>query len=189
MVHGPCGDINPNSPCMQKDVNGVLKCSKRFPKTFSESTIINEDGYPQYKRTRSVDTSTLYTIPNPGRQNSGRFTIDNRWIVPFNPYLSKKYKAHINVECCQSVQAVKYINKNIYKGSDRTTLRVSDTENEIDKYLQSRYIGPTEAFSRIFEYKIHEEDPTVTLLPIHLPNQQPVFFSEDSSPNQIQTIL
>jgi hypothetical protein len=38
MVHGPCDDINPASPCMVKGANGHLVCSKRFPKEFSEET-------------------------------------------------------------------------------------------------------------------------------------------------------
>ncbi|OBZ80576.1 hypothetical protein A0J61_11375, partial [Choanephora cucurbitarum] len=127
MVHGPCGNLNPKSPCMVKDANGNLKCSKRFPKTFTEQTVISDDG-------------------------NGSIVIDDKWIVPYNPYLSKKFKAHINVECCQSIKAIKYINKYVYKGFDRTTLKLklSDTENEIERHLQGRYIGPMEAFARIF---------------------------------------
>ena len=66
-------------------------------------------------------------------------------------------------------------------GSDRTTLRISDTNDEITKHIQGRYIGPSEAFARIFEYSMHEEDPTVTTLALHLPNEQPVFFDENIS--------
>ena len=49
MVHGPCGDLNPKSPCMAKDSNGQLKCTKRCPKVFSEETVLSENGYPTYK--------------------------------------------------------------------------------------------------------------------------------------------
>ena len=105
--------------------------------------------------------------------------------MPYNPFLSKRYKAHINVECCQGVQAIKYINKYVYKGSDRTTLRLSDNADEISKHLQGRYIGPTEAFARLFEYKMHEEDPPVTSLALHLPNEQPVFFPGDATSSEI----
>ena len=33
-----------------------------------------------------------------------------------------KYNAHINVEVCSSVDAVKYIDKYFYKGSDRAVV-------------------------------------------------------------------
>ena len=43
MTHGPCGEINPNSPCM-KD----CCCTKHFPKDFCDETTVNADGYPKY---------------------------------------------------------------------------------------------------------------------------------------------
>ena len=43
--------------------------------------------------------------------------IDNRSVVPYNPYLTR---AHINVEECSSLKVVKYLYKYIFKGSDRT---------------------------------------------------------------------
>ena len=115
MVHGPCGTDYPNSPCMVADNNGVLKCSKRFPKAFTEETIVNENGYPNYRRSAHIDHNDRYFIPNPSNR-SQQLEIDNRWIVPYNPYLSKKYNAHINVECCHGVASIKYINKYVYKG-------------------------------------------------------------------------
>lgn len=47
MMHGPCGPVlGPKSPCMDKEG----KCSKRFPKQFSEETCESTDGYPIYRR-------------------------------------------------------------------------------------------------------------------------------------------
>ena len=51
-------------------------------------------------------------------QINGR-TVDNSWVVPYNPYLSLRYKAHINVEFCSSPKAVKYLCKYTHKGNDR----------------------------------------------------------------------
>ena len=45
MVHGPCGTLNPQSPCMEDN-----KCSKNFPKDFQSHTVIDTDGYPKYSR-------------------------------------------------------------------------------------------------------------------------------------------
>ncbi|KAG1532425.1 hypothetical protein G6F49_013695 [Rhizopus delemar] len=56
-------------------------------------------------------------------------------------------------------------------------------------YLTSRYIGPTEAVWRLFEYAMHEEDPSVTSLAIHLENEQPVYFDPESSAEEIQQTL
>lgn len=36
-------------------------------------------------------------------------TLDNRWIVPYNEYLSLRFDTHINVEVCNTVSAVKYV--------------------------------------------------------------------------------
>ena len=131
----------------------------------------------------------VYNITNHLANITNHIQLYNRWIVPYNPYLSKKFNAHINVECCHGVASVKYINKYVYKGSDRTTLRISDTNDEIERYLQGRYIGPTEAFARIFEHKMHEEDPTVNTLPLHLPNEQVVYYAEDATAAEIQEAM
>uniref|UniRef100_UPI00358F24BE uncharacterized protein n=1 Tax=Myxine glutinosa TaxID=7769 RepID=UPI00358F24BE len=49
-VHGPCGSLNYNSPCM-KD----RKCTKRFPRQFLKETQTGEDGYPSYRGRRPED--------------------------------------------------------------------------------------------------------------------------------------
>ncbi|GFY70042.1 helitron_like_N domain-containing protein [Trichonephila inaurata madagascariensis] len=50
MIHGPCGMLNPNSPCM---VDG--KCSKKYPRAFTANTITGDDGYPRYRRRSTED--------------------------------------------------------------------------------------------------------------------------------------
>ena len=92
------------------------KCKKHFPKPFQSHTRIDNEGYPQYCR---PDDSRSYDI-------NGR-PVDNRWIVPYNPYLSAKFDCHINVECLVSFATLKYVNKYIHKGSDRATLQVGSS--------------------------------------------------------------
>ncbi|GFY04302.1 ATP-dependent DNA helicase [Trichonephila clavipes] len=43
MIHGPCGVLRPNAPCL---VDGV--CTKGYPKQFRDTTAENIDGYPMY---------------------------------------------------------------------------------------------------------------------------------------------
>jgi hypothetical protein len=39
--------------------NVLLTCFKRFPKPFANKTIINNDGYPEYRRRRIVDSVNM----------------------------------------------------------------------------------------------------------------------------------
>ncbi|CAM2730534.1 unnamed protein product, partial [Rotaria socialis] len=50
MIHGPCGSINPNSPCMENK-----KCTKRYPKQLLHGTETGDDGYPSDRRRSSED--------------------------------------------------------------------------------------------------------------------------------------
>ncbi len=85
MVHGPCGDLNPRSPCMDDRLEGRI-CTKNYPKEFCQQSLVNEDGYPKYRRREPKPTEKPVEV--------GKFTIDNRWIVPHNSYLLKKYAMH-----------------------------------------------------------------------------------------------
>ncbi|KAH7670496.1 DNA helicase protein [Dioscorea alata] len=49
MMNGPCGLANLQAPCMEKG-----KCKKFYPKSFRNSTIIDEDGFPQYRNTSAI---------------------------------------------------------------------------------------------------------------------------------------
>ena len=110
-----------------------------------------------------------------------------RSVVPYNPYLSKKFNAHINVEVCSTVTAVKYLYKYVYKGHDKATIELNaKTENdEIKKYLDSRYVSSSEAYRRINGFKMHDEYPKVTKPQVHLPNEQCVTFNNKQKPDEI----
>ena len=167
MVHGPCGTGYGSAACMQSKSVGLPKsCVKHFPKPWQNETVVQENGYPLYRRKKEEGD-----VDGPMRvSNSGAFLPDNRWVVPYNPYLSWRYKAHINVEVCASIKAVKYIHKYIYKGNDRATLELSGERDEVKRHLQGRYIGPVEACWNLFEFRTHEEYPAVYRLQVHLPN-------------------
>ena len=85
MSYGPCGlNDNPKAPCMvRKTPAAPLACQKRFPKAFAATTIICEDGYPEYRRR---DDGRTFTVRKPGFPDQ-EVVRDNRWVVPYNPYL------------------------------------------------------------------------------------------------------
>jgi len=167
MIHGPCGTLMPNALCMKDG-----KCSKRYSRNFHTSTTLNKEGYPVYRRREDGRTVKVNEIE-----------LDNRWIIPYNPYLTIKYNCHINVEICSSIVAVKYLFKYIYKGHDRATIEIGNEQtqcnDEIRRYLDARYISASEATWRIFHYKLHNEMPDVIQLQIHLPGQYRIVFQDD----------
>jgi hypothetical protein len=156
--------------CGPRCQNTDGKCTKGFPKPFRNDVSMSENGYPQYAR------------PDNGRfieKNGRRFT--NQHIVPYCPYLSLKFDAHINCEVCASVKSVKYIHKYIYKGHDCTTMILGDGD-EVKQYLDSQYLAANEACHRLFQFHMHHEYPSVYRLPIHLPNEQSVVYRPDVDP-------
>ena len=108
-------------------------------------------------------------------------TIDNSWIVPYNPYFSLKYNCHINVESCASVKSVKYLFKYVYKGHDCANVVIQENalnHDEIKTFMDSRYVSAPEAAWRLFGFNMHEQSHTIIRLPVHLPNEQDVYFNE-----------
>ena len=69
----------------------------------------------------SEDGGQMYAKYMRGQQTR----YDNRWVVPYNAYLLLRYNAHINVEYCASVKAVKYLYKYIFKGHDRAVVAMA----------------------------------------------------------------
>lgn len=181
MIHGPCGVLNKNSVCMRDD-----KCSKNYPKDFNQCTRESVNGYPLYRRRdngMSVDIRGL--------------SVDNRFVVPYNPYLLAKFNCHLNVEVCTTVKSVKYIYKYVYKGYDCATIQIGNINNngesepqidEIKNYLNGRYVGSTEAAWRIFEFPMHFQSHTIIRLHIHLPNRQNIYFRPGQEQQAIDNI-
>ncbi|KAI8420000.1 hypothetical protein MSG28_008600, partial [Choristoneura fumiferana] len=122
MIHGPCGVLNPASPCM-KD----RKCSKKYPRALLKETQTNDNGYPLYRRRGPEEGGRTVTITVRG--TAQEVVVDNSWVVPYSPLLSKMFNAHINMEFCNSVQAIKYICKYINKGSDQAIFSVQQQGN------------------------------------------------------------
>ncbi|XP_017239622.2 uncharacterized protein LOC108212408 [Daucus carota subsp. sativus] len=187
MMHGPCGEANPECPCM---VNG--KCTKYYPRHYTNTTTMDSDGYVLYRRRDSGRTVECNNIH-----------LDNRHVVPYNRGLLVKYQAHVNVKRCNRSQSIKYLFEYIGKGPDKATvvMECSDgrshgvnastsapQENHVDEvknYLSCSYVSSAESCWRIFEFPIHHRQPFVQRLFFHLEDEQEVTFRDDESLPQI----
>ncbi|KAH9536763.1 hypothetical protein CY35_16G016600 [Sphagnum magellanicum] len=165
MMHGPCGAPFPNAPCMEEG-----KCKKQNPRKFQSKTVTDVNGYPIYQRRDTGHTILVHGIE-----------LDNRWVVPHNVYLSMKYDAHINVEVCNNIRAVKYL------FNDNATEKNMVETDEIKKYFDCRYVSASEASWRIFKFDMHERFPIVERLQYHLPNMQMVLFNDDDDLQEVAT--
>lgn len=177
MIHGPCGEYNNNSPCM---CNG--RCSKRYPRNFVKETQTGIDGYPLYRRRSPEDGGFFFTLDVRGKT----VQIDNRWVVPYCPVLSRSFDAHINVESCHSIKSIQYITKYINKGSDQATFTINNEQDEVSNYLNGMYLCTSQSFWRIFGFDIHGHDPAITHLAVHLENNQRVYFTRETAHNVLE---
>ena len=114
------------------DIGQVPTCSKRYPCHFQPGTLIQEQGYSLY---RQQDTGQSFTITVPNASPGVTARIENRRVVQYSLFLYLQYKAHINVEICSSIRAVKNIHKHIYKGGDKGTAVIEREANEIERYM------------------------------------------------------
>ncbi|KAI0558603.1 hypothetical protein FGB62_199g01 [Gracilaria domingensis] len=132
-----------------------------------------------------VPETTIDDLTN--RVSYRRRTEEDLKVVPYNPDLTRKYKAHINVERTQGGRAVAYLMKYAFKPgkehdvfitsreSRRTDQRGSEREleNEIS-YMRSRVVGAVEAAWNLFEFTHVRIDASVQALDIHLPGERQV---------------
>lgn len=162
MLHGPC-----DTRCLKDG-----KCSKKFPKKPNHTTHWADDGYPMYRR------RCRYSFTRNG------YTYNDTHVVPYNPSLSKMFAAHINVEIVTGVAMVKYLYKYVYKGHDKASFELEQLD-EIQNFVESRYVSSSEACWRLFGYELHREYPSVERLGIHLEDQQMITYTEDGNVNQL----
>ena len=183
------------------------KCTKNFPKQFNEETIfLNIGSYPVYRR-RNDGKEIIF---------SSQKIADNRFVVPYNPYLLLKLRCHINVEVCNTIKSIKYLFKYFYKGPDTAIICLSNSENtiedhahisvrniasecdnttnvlnydEIEQYTSTRYVCPPAAMYRIYKFKLHDQSHVIYRLAVHLKDEQYVYFKHGSEKEMIDKNL
>jgi hypothetical protein len=121
-------------------VNSVFK--KRYSRTFSDDTTQGEDGYLVY--CQRIDGQMF-------RKTLDGFAYDNRWMVPHNPYLTKMFNAHINVEVSANIRSVKYL----FKSVNCVTAVISSPTNEIEQYIDTQYLSTAEGVDSLLSFKKH----------------------------------
>ena len=144
MMHGPCGELNPKCPCMEQ---GLCRCG--YPKPL----------LPPRTRLPVLQAARLRDPDATGVRQSVGGT--------YKTVLLLRYRCHINLEICTTIHCIKYICEYVHKGANRALIearqRQQPTRNatpgepvdEVQQYLDTRYIAPNEAACRIFKYKIH----------------------------------
>lgn len=175
MMHGPCGNLNRNFPCTMNRPS----CKNGYPRSFNATTITGKDSYPIYRRHDDGRTATVR-----------KCELDNRWVVPYNPYLLRMFNCHINVEVCSSIKAVKYLFKYIYKGHDRASVSVNGVDNEgnideIRQYRNARWVTPHEALWRIYSFELSKIRPGVMQLQLHLPNMHMIAYQGEQDIEEV----
>jgi hypothetical protein len=145
------------------------KCTWNYPHPIRPTTTLDDFGRPLYRRRAAQDAMT----------------------VPYNPLVLLEWDGHINFEVAFTVNVFLYLYKYIFKGPDKGRFSiVTEDVDEIDDYLQGRYLSCIEASYRILGYDISRKEPGVMHLPIHLPGQnRPQFFHADDSQSSMSLLL
>ncbi|XP_027090301.1 uncharacterized protein [Coffea arabica] len=159
MIHGPCGKMNKNSPCMKNSV-----CKNYYPKGYSEHMTHGEDSYPNYRKRKDGKKIRVKG-----------YDLDNRWIIPYTPYLLALIDCHINVEICSTIKLVKYLYKYIFKGHDLVNFHTIADEtpqdvDEIKEFQRGRWVSLPEALWRIYAFRLNEMTPAVYSLQLKVSN-------------------
>ncbi|GJX43991.1 DNA helicase [Tanacetum coccineum] len=133
-----------------------------------------------------IDEYISAEIPDPLRRDigvhvmKGESKLDNCNVIPYNRALCLAFEAHINVEYCVCSMLIKYLFKYISKGPDRILERISNSKaststvgttkqiDEIQNYVDGRFICPFESCWRIFDFPIHCRELAVQILNVHL---------------------
>ena len=183
MIHGPCGEKNPESQCMSDG-----KCGKKYPKAFCEKTKLDPNKtYPEYQRLAPEKGGRTVVVCVRGVEH----VIDNSMVVPYSPLLSLRFNCHINMDICTSPTGAKYLYKYAYKGEDRAMVRaeIGDdgvSRDEISDFEDMRSVGSSEAAWQILNFNITKKHPAVYALRCHLEDENQVVFDADTNETSIE---
>ncbi|KAJ5554999.1 hypothetical protein N7535_007441 [Penicillium sp. DV-2018c] len=115
LIHKPCGKHDPSS-------------------SFMRDQMCPMDRYPFYRR-RNLPTGYFVRSKLDPQE---MVEIRNGWLVPYNPYLAWKFKAHVNVQIVSSMKTICYITRPDIASATLEHASSDDTQpglvNEITEY-------------------------------------------------------
>ena len=128
----------PHGRCSKKG-----RCTWSYPKNIQQATTLNDHGRVLYRRRKECD----------------------RWVVSYIPFLSRLLNCHVNVDICFTVNVFMYLYKYLFKGPDHTLFMMAneDEVDEIQDYIDARYLSATEAAWRILEFTTTRKEPSVSV--------------------------
>ncbi|GKE13188.1 DNA helicase [Tanacetum coccineum] len=124
------------------------RCRKKFPKRYNDATYFDKDGYAHYRRRETG----VYTTKR------GAY-LDNCYTVPYN----------------RTDRIVAQITRPVGEPppqNDRAEIQI----DEIYNFVDCRYICPYEVFWRILKFEIHNRQPAVQIMSVHLENMHVITF-------------
>jgi hypothetical protein len=196
MMHGPCGPANKNCPCMKDNM-----CSKIFPKDFQNENTVDDNGFVVYRQrdtgvavNKNGALDNRHVVPyNMALLKKYQAHINVEWcnrtelIKYLFKYVTKgtdrakvvftKYKKRTH---CVSVDTDTAEQSDVHgrrkKRRLRGALAAEFEKDEIQDFLNCRYLCDKECIWRLFGYDVHMHFPTVERLACHLPSMNTVIF-------------
>ena len=173
MMNVPCGPgYNTKLGSCKDSKDGSYQ--QNVPKQFNSGAVLGNGSFTDYHRrspTEDRHTTKKWVLPL-----NGYVEVNNRWVVPYNLYLLKKFDLHINVECCAPIISVKYLFLYYFKGCDLITIEIQDHTDKIGTFQARQHISACCAYWRVANMDMHSIFPSVHQLLLHLENKQTCTF-------------
>ena len=173
-------------------------CKKHFPMAYCNFTHYDDanQSFVHYRRRSPENGGNTIIVGDEGGSRPPS-VITNAFVVPYNPHLSLRYGAHINVLIATSALAIKYLFKYVYKGPDRTMYRIArqsaqatadagnnanaeQARDEVQEFRDARFMCAHEAAWHMNEFRMYTQSHHITRLPVHLPNRQSALWNNTS---------
>ena len=150
-------------------------------------------GNCKFNYNTNVVTPETYIDETTNRVVYRRREEEDLMIVPYNAKLTKRFRAHINVERTQGGGSVAYLMKYTFKvcipkevrvrtANEEPQANAPQIRNDVRMYQRSRVIGAVEAAWNLFEFRHVRIKPNIEPYGIHLPGERTFLISNPNAP-------